>query len=119
MNKINTLSERRKTNRIALTTIENFFRQCDVAASSNSEDLDITIIDISPNGMKISINCEEDQSKIKLHDEIFIRGCIFNNNIGFLSSQKAVTVWQDKSFRGIKFTPELEFDESSLREMLE
>lgn len=115
---MNTLSERRKSKRITLSSIEYFFRQCDIAASTGKGELDITILDISPQGMKLRIDLEEDRSKITPRDEIFIRGCIFNDSIGFLSSQKAVAVWTDEAFCGIRFTPELELNETDLLEML-
>ncbi len=115
---MNQLHDRRQNNRIDLSTIEGFYRQCDIAVSSAAGDLDITILNISPVGMKVRINCDEDRSKIKPNEELFIRGCIFSDNIGFLSSQKAVTIWQEESICGIKFTPELEFDELCLRNMM-
>ncbi|CCO22383.1 hypothetical protein [Maridesulfovibrio hydrothermalis] len=115
---MNTKHERRKANRIELASIEGFFRQCDLTTSSEAGDLDITIINISSNGMKVRIHRKEDQCKIKPYKEIFIRGCIFNDRIGFLSSQKAIAIWKKNDLCGIKFTPKLEFDEFSLREMI-
>ncbi|TIH19336.1 pilus assembly protein PilZ [Marinifilum sp. JC120] len=114
---MNTLSDRRKHTRIELSSINSFFRQCDVAATSGG-DLDITILNISTKGMKFKINSDNDSRKIKLDDELFIRGCIFNDRIGFLSSQKAVAVWQEDSLFGVRFTPSLELDEPSLIDML-
>lgn len=115
---MNTMHDRRSAIRIKLSKIEAFFRQCDIAASSDKGELDITIIDISQKGMCLRINREKDQEKIDIKDQIFIRGCIFNNNIGFLSSQMAVTVWKDGELCGVEFTPELEFDEPELLGML-
>ena len=115
---MNTMHDRRKANRIKLSEIEGLFRQCDIEASSNKGDLDITIIDISPKGMRLRINCEEDKFKICQNDNIFIRGCIFNDNIGFLSSQKAVTVWKTEKICGVKFLPELDLSELELLGMI-
>ena len=114
---MNTLADRRKHARIELASINSFFRQCDVAATSGG-DFDITILNISTQGMKFKINSVKDSERIKLDDVLFIRGCIFNDRIGFLSSQKAVTVWQDSSVFGVKFTPSLDLDEPSLFNML-
>ncbi|WP_320172983.1 PilZ domain-containing protein [Maridesulfovibrio sp.] len=114
---MNTLSDRRKHTRIELSSINSFYRQCDVAATSGG-DIDITILNISRKGMKFKINSANDSGKIKLDDELFIRGCIFNDRIGFLSSQKAVTVWQDNTVFGVEFTPSLDLDEPSLFNML-
>ncbi|WP_320170826.1 pilus assembly protein PilZ [Maridesulfovibrio sp.] len=110
--------DRRSTNRINLSRINNVCRQCDVAALSGKGELDITIVDISQQGMKLSINCDEDRCKISPLDEIFIRGCIFNDRIGFLSSQKAVTVWKEAGFCGVRFVPQLEFAEPDILAML-
>ncbi|WP_027721253.1 pilus assembly protein PilZ [Maridesulfovibrio zosterae] len=115
---MNTLFDRRKTNRIKLSKIENFFRQCDIYVSSEKGDIDITILDISPVGMRISINGSEDQSKISPQDKLFIRGCIFNDNIGFLSSQNVVAVWKENNICGFKFTPPLDLDELTIRSMI-
>ncbi|WP_432735221.1 pilus assembly protein PilZ [Maridesulfovibrio sp. FT414] len=115
---MNTLYDRRSINRIKLSGMDGIFRQCDVSASSKKGELDITIVDISQRGMGLSINSSDDCNKIDLQDEIFIRGCIFNDNIGFLSSQKAVTVWKDESLCGVEFKPQLEFSETDLLEML-
>lgn len=115
---MNQLHDRRKNSRIDLSTIDGFYRQCDIAVSSTTGDIDITILNISPVGMRIRVNSEEDRCKVKTGEELFIRGCIFSDNIGFLSSQKALIVWQEESICGIKFTPELEFDELCLRNML-
>lgn len=68
--------------------------------------------------MKFTLNSGNDTGKLQQNDEIFIRGCIFNNNIGFLSSQKAVAVWQEDKLFGVKFTPALDLDETSLTAMM-
>ncbi|NDV25327.1 PilZ domain-containing protein [Desulfovibrio sp. JC010] len=115
---MNRSAERRKHTRIELGSINGFFRQCDIAASSSGRDLDITILNISTQGMKFILNSRADSSGINPDDEIFIRGCIFNDNIGFLSSQKAVTVWQEDSLYGVKFTPALDIDHTTLAEMM-
>jgi hypothetical protein len=115
---MNKLSDRRRQARLDLDSINSFFRQCDVAASSSDQDMDITILDISPQGMKFSLNCEMDTDSINQDDEIFFRGCIFNDSIGFLSSQKAVTVWQKDSLFGVKFTPALDIDTKTLADMM-
>ncbi len=116
---MNTLRERRNLDRIDLTNLNDIFRQCDISASSCSTDLDITILNISAKGMKLKLNCDDDYEKLNLSDEVFIRGCIFNDRIGFLSSQKGIAVWKDKKHIGLKFIPSLEIDELHLREMLE
>ncbi|WP_031480591.1 PilZ domain-containing protein [Maridesulfovibrio frigidus] len=115
---MNKLHERRDSSRIDLTNMNDLFRQCDISASSCSTDLDITILDISAKGMKLRLNCDDDNEKLNLSDEIFIRGCIFNDRIGFLSSQKGVTIWKDNNHIGLKFTPSLDIDECHIREML-
>lgn len=115
---MNRFDDRRKNIRIELGSINGFFRQCDIAASASKKDLDITILNISPDGMKFRINSGSDVERLRLDDEIFIRGCIFNDNIGFLSSQKAVTVWQEDTLFGAKFTPALELDAADLSEMI-
>ena len=115
---MNRLDDRRKNTRINLDSINCFFRQCDIAASTSEKDLDITILNISPDGMKFMINSGSDARRLRLDDEIFIRGCIFSNNIGFLSSQKAVTVWQEDTLFGARFTPALEFDTADLSKMI-
>jgi len=109
---------RRNTERIEVSSIQNFYKQCDIAASSGKGDLDITILDISQQGMKFRVNCTEDTKKINQDDRLLIRGCIFNDSIGFLSNQQAVTVWKDDNLCGIKFTPELEFTGEAIREMM-
>lgn len=114
---MNTLSDRRKQTRIELGSINEFFRQCDIAASARG-DLDITLLDISTEGIRFMLNSTNDSGMINKNDEIFIRGCIFNDKIGFLSSQKAVTVWQENTVFGAKFTPSLDLDEPSLISML-
>lgn len=114
----NTMKDRRKNSRIDITAINDFYRQCDISTSSAETDIDITIVNISTNGMKFILNSKNNGSILNLDDEIFIRGCIFNDNIGFLSSQKAITVWREESFIGVKFTPELDLEEISLIEML-
>ncbi|OEU67681.1 MAG: pilus assembly protein PilZ [Desulfovibrio sp. S3730MH75] len=113
------IHERRDLGRIDLTNMNDIFRQCDISASSCSTDFDITILNISPKGMKLRLNCDNDYERLNLSDEIFIRGCIFNDRIGFLSSQKGVTVWKDNNHIGLKFTPSLDIDEFHIREMLE
>ncbi|WP_419780766.1 pilus assembly protein PilZ [Maridesulfovibrio sp.] len=115
---MNRFDDRRKNIRIDLGSINGFFRQCDIAASASEKDLDITILNISPDGMKFRINSGNDLKRLRLDDEIFIRGCIFNDNIGFLSSQKAVTVWQENTLFGAKFTPALELEAADLSEMI-
>ncbi|SDK94717.1 hypothetical protein SAMN05660337_1802 [Maridesulfovibrio ferrireducens] len=115
---MNNFQERRDSTRIDLNNIDGFFRQCDIATSSCNSDLDITILNISPCGMKLKLNSKEDLTKLDLNAEVFIRGCIFNDRIGFLSSQKAVAVWKEESLVGLRFTPELDFDEPALRKMM-
>ncbi|NDV21259.1 pilus assembly protein PilZ [Desulfovibrio sp. JC022] len=114
---MNTLSDRRKQTRIELESINGFFRQCDVAASTGGN-LDITILNISTEGMKFMTNSSCDSNRIKRDDVLFFRGCIFNDRIGFLSSQKAVAVWQEDTVFGVKFIPSLDLDEPSLIDML-
>ncbi|WP_320007582.1 pilus assembly protein PilZ [Maridesulfovibrio sp.] len=115
---MNKVDDRRKSTRIDLKSMNCFFRQCDIAASTSEKDLDITILDISQDGMKFMINSGSDAKQLRQADEIFIRGCIFNDNIGFLSSQKAVTVWKENTLFGAKFTPALEVDSATLSKMI-
>ncbi|SMF02202.1 PilZ domain-containing protein [Desulfovibrio gilichinskyi] len=115
---MNKTYERRDSIRIGLEKIDDFFKQCDISVSSCDSDLDITILNISSHGMKVKLNSEGDFSNLKLNSEVFIRGCIFNDLIGFLSSQKAIAVWKENSFVGLRFTPELDFDNATIRQML-
>lgn len=114
---MNTLSERRKHTRIELQNISGFLRQCDITDSSGNN-LDITVLDISKHGMKFMINPDSHSNRLKLDDKIFFRGCIFKDKIGFLNSQEAVTIWQDDTVFGVKFTPSLDLDKSSLIHLL-
>ena len=115
---MNKFHDRRESNRIDLENINAFFKQCDISVSSSDCDLDITIINISPRGMKVKLNSEEDFNKLELNSEVFIRGCIFNDSIGFLSSQKAVAVWKENPIAGLRFTPELDIDDETIHQML-
>lgn len=115
---MNITYDRRDSNRIGLEKIDDFFKQCDISVSSCDVDLDITILNISPYGMKIKLNSKDDYRNLKLNSEIFIRGCIFNDCIGFLSSQKAIVVWKKNSTVGLRFTPKLDFDYADIRQML-
>ena len=115
---MNISKDRRSALRIELKSIIRVCRQCDIASSSSGVDLDITIINISPTGMKFRINARQDINRIEINDNIFIRGCIFNYSIGFLSSQKAVAIWKKINMVGVEFTPALEVDDALLRAMI-
>lgn len=115
---MNQLNERRKKQRIALTKIENVMRVCDIAVQTEKEDVDITIQDISISGMKITINENECLNELSPGDHVFIRGCIFNDSIGFLSSQKASIIWKHDNILGLLFTPELDITAEEIKEML-
>ncbi len=109
---------RRKKERIALNSIVEVMRMCDIAVESGDGDVDVTIKDISPQGMGIRVNESLTSEIISQGDEVFIRGCIFNDKIGFLSSQKASVVWKNEKELGLRFTPELDINLDGIREML-
>ncbi|WP_034633698.1 PilZ domain-containing protein [Maridesulfovibrio bastinii] len=110
--------ERRKKERIELKTVVEVLRMCDIAVMTGKEDVDVTIRDISTTGMGIEVSEETSINRIDLGDNLFIRGCIFNDNIGFLSSQKASVVWKCNNKFGLRFTPELDINLDGIREML-
>lgn len=112
------IQERRKRQRIELTTVTEMFRMCDIAVHTGTNDVDVTIKDISPEGMKIIINEASDKKKLSAGDCIFIRGCIFNDRIGFLSSQKAYVVWKNEDELGLQFSPKLDINLDGIKEML-
>lgn len=102
------LKERRRQNRAQVCAMPEGFRQCDVQIVGAECDCDAVIENISSHGLALSLT--EGPGDLSRGDRLFIRGCVLNDLIGFLSSCTCLVRWVRGGRCGVQFDRPLEME---------
>ena len=114
---MSTFRDRRKECRVTMRSVESIFRQCDISLISQSCECDAVIEDISLEGVRLKL--DNSQQAVHQGEPVFIRGCIFNDMIGFLSSATCKVVWTKGRHLGLQFDAPLDLDRPTFSAMVE
>lgn len=107
--------ERRRFPRIDARRVPLHLRGCDLCVVDKGIDIDVTIEDVNRTGMRLQIGGEMAEGNMPSKgDRVFIRGCVFDELLGFLSSEDATVAWCRFPSFGIVFDSPVDCDEGDL-----